>query len=1145
MKEALKKISDIDPSVTANALQFIASGPDSNIWVGASAGSGKTKVLTERVLRLLLPDAKRKGANPASILCITFTKAAASEVLERIMRYLRDWAIIPDQKLDEELEKLLGSPPTRQQHEAARALFARILEVPGGMKIMTIHAFCQSVLARFPMEAGLPPSFEVMDEAESKALMTSIRHSIIKDIHASTATTELKNAFSKLATLKNAAELEKLLSSMANERGRLETLRRSYGTQEKILAALAGLLSVDPCVDDLKLQAQFESHIPAAALKTVIPLLEADVKTNIGHAKKLSDYLAGYGSLDDYRSVFLTEAGPPRKACGIVCKNDDIQKLFADEAERLIALDSKLRNYETYASTSALLVFSYAALDAYENEKHIRNRLDYEDLIEKTKTLLSSDGIHWVHYKLDGGIDHILVDEAQDTNPSQWAIITALYDEFYDGTSSREPLKRTTFVVGDEKQSIYSFQRADPAVFETMRTRLEEKASHAQEKFENVPMRISFRSSPAILRFVDSVFSNTEMQHGVTRDGMNHTAFHSGKGGMVEIWPLFEAPERKKKDAWSLPQETVSAGNPVYELSEKIALTIRRMLDDPQEKLISQDRPVRAGDIMILLSKRKPFADAILKALRKYAIPVNGIDRMLLMKQLAVLDILAALEFILLPDDDLNLATLLKSPLIGWDDERLYPYAHKRKTTLWQALRDDARCEETVRWLSGLLSNEGNVSKILHGILYLPCPADAQSGIKAMMARLGHDIADPLHELLARADRYDMTDNRGLQGFVHDARNDETDLKRQIDEGGDTVRLMTVHGSKGLEAPIVFLPDTIKSTGTGAQGETVLWPPAASGNNDGLPLWAPNAASRADIYKKRIADRREREDEEYKRLLYVALTRAAERLYIGGANKYAKNKADRVSSWYDRCVSPFANGLLDNVEEVGDGSLRIKSPQTDPIKRKEKDIDNPDIPVEKPDWLFRAGPKPDKPPKPLTPSKPENDEPAALSPLYGDTAWRFQRGKLIHTLFQFLPDIPEHHRAKKASDWLAKPAHGLKKDTQDEILASVMRVLEDPSFAAVFSPSARAEVPLTGLLHTDRIVSGQLDRLLVTNEAVKIIDFKTNRPAPKSKSDIPEAYKSQMRTYRDLLGAIWPDRPIHCALLWTDGPDLMDITDTL
>lgn len=1134
----------------ANILQHQATEPNTPVWVGASAGSGKTTVLVNRLLRLMLPNENGIASDPSRILCTTFTKAGASEVMERVVRVLRQWAIDTDEDLNKKVETLLQAKPNDAQIKRARSLFARVIETPGGMKIMTIHAFCQSVLARFPMEAGLPAGFEVMTESESRQRLRDVRRNLIARFELNkTEDKDLKAAFELLSTLRNADQIEDLMERMMAERGRLRALLTRHNTIEGLEAAIYKALKATPGTTKQSLLDEFISNINEDDIRHLSTRLGQDNKTNIKKAESIALFLSTDDQtqvFDHYKSAFLTKTeGTIAKPTGLLKDDASLLNIYTNEGERLQKLDTDLCDLATAESTATLMRFSAAVLDLYEAEKNKQNQLDFEDLIDRTRRLLSAGGVNWVQYKLDGGIDHILVDEAQDTNPDQWDIITALYDEFYDGTGAREPLTRTTFVVGDEKQSIFSFQRADPRVFDAQHDRLEHRTADAQMSLRTVPMRISFRSAPSILQMVDAVFEPIEMRQGVLQnpaEPMHHDAMRTGKAGHVELWPLIKRAEKQPREAWALPLKADSAENPITQMAEQIAKKIRALLDDPKEILESKARRIRAGDIMILLSKRPPLAEAVLKALRDQNIPVNGIDRMVVTKQLAVRDALAAIAFTLQPGDDLNLAALLKSPFIGMNEDQLFNLANGRgKRTLWQTLKE--RNDVTAKWLSSLLEREGgHVASFLHCLLYTSCPADNRSGMRALMQRLGEDVRDPIQELLARADLFDMTDTRGLQGFLQDAQDDESELKRDQQDSADRVRVMTVHGSKGLEAPIVFMPDTIRSTTRATTNDAIFWPDRTDTN--GVPLWVGSADTAADLYTQRKADYKTRENEEYRRLLYVALTRAADRLYISGVQKSDDGRTDRDNSWYFACEA--------GIQKVGheeNGIWILKNRQTDPVKAETETAATKAENTNLPNWMLSPAPTPESPPRPLMPSKPENDDPAVMSPLFGDISHRYKRGLIIHTLFQFLPDLDKNIRRDRAAEWLKQPAHSLKTSEQEEILTAVFNVLDSKDFETLFTAQAKAEVPLTGHIKkpdgTHAIVSGQIDRLLVDGDTVTVLDYKTNRPAPKSTEDVPEAYRKQLRTYRDLLVSIWPDKSIRCALLWTDGPALMDVTDTL
>jgi len=1145
--DALRIPADIDPKSEATLRQHRAGNPLIPVWVEASAGSGKTKVLVDRMLRLMLPSAGRHACSPGTILCITFTKAAAAEVMERVTKRLREWTIAPDTDLHASLTDLLGSAPTAEQAKLARSLFAQVLDTPGGMKIMTIHAFCQSVLARFPLEAGLPSGFEMMDDAQARALMRDVRRTLIAELMQDNADTKLKSAFQYLSALLTIDDLEFLMEKLSGERSRLHDIVTAFGSVDALCDGIDTHLGVEDSTTDEGLIAAFFDALPRDALQAMCPVLQGDNKTNQKYAGILGAALSGPVTLDHYSGAFLKKDGDPYQPNGILKSDPGLLNSWTSECERLQALMQQRKGVYTATCTKSLLRFGIAALDRYEHEKRRRNLSDFEDLIALTKDLLSDGGVHWVQYKLDQGIDHILVDEAQDTNPDQWDIITALYEEFYSDSSMRDDRPRTTFVVGDEKQSIYSFQRADPRIFAYQHDRLDEITKPLQgTEQQTIYLNASFRSGAAILQFVDTVFAPQAMMQGVVRlesGRIEHRAADSGKAAHVEIWPLVKTESRRSKnsdpaawdDAWVVP------GSAVQALAERMATTIKNWLDTG-EMLESQGRPIRPADILILLAKRAPLAEPVLRALRAAHIPVTGIDRMVLSDQISVQDALAALSFALAPDDDLILATLLKSPFIGASEQILFDIAHGREGTLWESLRTNRDCRSMADWLSGLIAISGSAtpSAFLHHVFYRPCPADNVSGMRAMLHALGSDAIDPLQELLARADGYALSGTAGLQGFLNEAQSDTSEIKRQMDASGNRVRLMTVHGAKGLEAPIVFLPDTIRTNRSKNDVDMLQFParkPAETTPRK-VPLWAADRKNAAPVLTERLQYAIERGEEEYRRLLYVALTRPAERLYIAGAQAGTDGSVD-PQSWYFSCADAFDQLKL--VQNGDDGIRFIRNAQTSEIKDKQKSAIRAANDVPLPGWAFKSAPAPEFPPKPLMPSKPEGMEPGTLSPLSGMNEARFKRGRLIHTLFQFLPELPANDRRVRASEWLARPVHKLTDTQQHEILDAVMRVLENPGFANLFGPQARAEVPVTGMMG-NTVVSGQIDRLMVADDEIVILDYKTNRPAPATREGVSPVYKTQLRLYRDLLKKVYPNKDIRAVLLWTDGPRLMDMT---
>jgi ATP-dependent helicase/nuclease subunit A len=1135
-----------------------AADPAASVWVGASAGTGKTRVLTERVLRLLLG-----GTPPEKILCITFTRAAAAEMAERIGATLRRWAVMGEADLQRALFDLAGVRPTRADERQARRLFARVLDTPGGMKIMTIHAFCQSLLRRFPLEAGLPPHFELMEERQAVELLAGVRDRLFRDPDP-----DLAAAIGEVTAKANEEAFAGLMAELARERGRLARLLEAHGGIAGLAKRIDGAfgLAAGESEASIVMQACRDEAFDGAGLARAAEALLTGSKTDRERGDRIAAWLADPagrgGGFAAYAAAFLTRNG---KGDGIqrlmtkalALENPDALAALQAEQLRVAQVVERRRAAIVARSTEALMAIGEAIVAGYQAEKRRRSLIDYDDLVLAAVDLLERTGAApWVLYKLDGGIDHILVDEAQDTNPDQWRVISALTAEFFAGLGAREQ-PRTVFAVGDEKQSIFSFQRADPAEFARMRGHFAHAAEAAAKPWARVGLDVSFRSTAPVLQFVDAVFADERARDGLFLEAarpLRHGVQRIGQGGLVELWPLVTADGPEPAGPWSLPTEQGRRDNPAAELARRIAATVRGWLDGG-EMLESRGRPIRPGDILVLVRTRNAFFAELVRALKEAGVPVAGMDRMKLVEQLAVMDLLALAEFLLLPEDDLSLATVLKSPLIGLSEDALFDLAHARQGSLWRALRRDAEDEGAAEggaaagaaaWLAGLLDRvdfERPFELFAH-VLAAPCPADAQSGRRAMLGRLGGEAEDPLDELLSLALAFEARHVPSLQGFLHWIRAGEIEVKREMESADSRVRIMTVHGAKGLEAPVVFLPDTTRLPKP-VQGGTLLWPDAP----DGIPVWVPprddeDERSRAvrQAYERRVA-------QEYARLLYVALTRARDRLYVCG---YAGERAVPEDCWYRFCQAAVQR--LDGVETEPAGwpagpeedpalLARFRAVQTVPPEEEER-APSPAAVEPLPDWVLADPPREPEPPRPLSPSRPEEADPPVRSPLGPDDGSRYRRGRLVHALLQRLPEAPPEDRAEAARRYLARPVHGLAPEEAAEIAAETLAVLETPEFAPLFGPDSRAEVPLAGLV-AGRPMAGQVDRLVVEESRVLVVDYKTSRPPPVRESDVHPAYVRQMALYRGALRGVFPGRTVVCALLWTDGPVLMALSDRL
>jgi ATP-dependent helicase/nuclease subunit A len=1147
----------------ATRQQQLAADPRHSVWVSASAGTGKTKVLTDRVLSLLL-----QGTPPNRLLCLTFTKAAASEMMTRVVQRLSDWATRADDALRNDLHDLRGRKPEQQDLVRARQLFATVLDAPGGLKIQTIHAFCQSLLSRFPLEAEIAPHFSVIDAATAEELRREAREAVLARTRASDLGGAVDPALAAaLATVTDhvqETEFAKLLADLTDERGRVGRMIDLHGGSAgggvtRLIETIAARLGLPP--DTTPDAVRAEAMTLDAALER--DLRQAAAALARGSAKDqacgavIGDFLdraaARHDAYASYRAVFFTDKGEIRvkfasKAC--LAAAPALGGILEAEADRLARLEARLKSAIMLEATAALLRLGAALLAAYETAKRNRVALDYDDLILKTRDLLRSDGgCSWVLYKLDGGLDHILIDEAQDTNPEQWEVVQALAEEFFAGDGvARAP--RTIFAVGDAKQSIFSFQRADPAAFERMREHFKRRVDEAEQQWREIPLDVSFRSTDAVLRAVDAVFRQPVARDGVV-DGaaLEHVPSRDGHAGLVELWPLAPLPALASVDDWQPPLTRESAQSPVVRAARLVARQIHALCG-PGTELESRGRPIGAGDILVLVRRRTFFVEELVRALKELGIPVAGVDRMVLTDQLAVMDLLALGRFLLLPEDDLTLACLLKSPLIGFDDDALFRLAHERPGNLWtalgQAAAEDARCAAAHAYLAELLAAADFAPpfELFSRVL------GRDGGRARLLARLGEEANDPIDELLGQCLVYERGHVPSLQGFLHWLERGGLEVKRDTDVGPrDEVRIMTVHGAKGLQAPIVILADTMQKP---AEPQRLLWPEPPERGLPWGPLWVPRT-KHGDALAGRLRQRADAaRDREYRRLLYVALTRAEDRLYVVG---WPSRRAAPSDCWYNLVEAGLAALAGQGAERVEFdfgplGFAEWRGPGWR-LRRDQSAVPAPgalpSIAIaperEFPAWV-RLAPRPEPAPtRPLAPSRPEA-APPVRSPLGDDDGSRFRRGLLIHRLLQTLPELPEARRAAAGRRFLGQAQHGLAAGAAEALLAESLRVMDAPGFAPLFGPGSQAEVPLVGRLGTT-VVAGQIDRLAVSAERVLILDYKTNRPPPRRVEEVAAVYLRQLATYRALVRRIYPNRAVEAALLWTDGPSLMMVPGDL
>lgn len=1104
-----------------------ASDPDYCVWVAASAGTGKTKVLTDRVLRLLL-----EGVPAGRILCLTFTNAAAAEMANRVHRELEKWVVLDDAALDGAIEALHGRCD-KDLRNHARTLFAQVLDTPDGLKIQTIHSFCQMLMRRFPLEANIAPHFKVIDEQTSEELLGEAWLRLLSDKKEQNPATV--KAIADVAGWVHDSTFGELIKELIGKRDCLNYMWDTYKTEgviDRVYQTLGVARGDDE--DSLLFEVCRDEACDVKGLREACGLLSGSSGKN---PKKLAAQLASWLALDvagragqfaAYVDAFLTTEGEPR----VKLTNGDCEAAedaLRHEQQRLIRVNDRLKSLRIAQRTEKLLHIAESVLALYKKSKEMRAFLDYNDLIITSAHLLKRpDVAPWVLYKLDGGVDHILVDEAQDTSPQQWSVIEAICEEFFSGDTARDK-KRTIFVVGDEKQSIFRFQGADPAEFSRMQRFFAAQVQNAEKQWRSVNLDMSFRSTAPVLQCVDAVFAQTQVKAAITlqAEAIEHQTHRTGQAGRVELWPLVEVEKDEKLIPWQMPVESRPDNSAKRVLAEKLAATIADWLAN-KRMLVAKGRPVQPGDIMILVRTRTDLVEMLVKSLKQRDVPVAGVDRMILTDHLAVMDLMALGEFLLLPEDDLTLAVVLKTPFVGLSEEELFELAHGRgKASLWEALKVKKNASTSYKhayeYLSLLLAKVDFAAPFeLYSYVL-----EVTQGRKKLMGRLGYEVNDPVDEFLALALQYESTHAPSLQGFLHWLASGQTQIKRDLDQGQNEVRIMTVHGSKGLQAPIVFLPDT---TGVPADKEKLLWP----GGDDPLMVWPGNKAEMNELCGEIRRANHDQEYQEYLRLLYVALTRGEDELYITG---YVGRGAVPDKAWY-----PLVKQAMQTIATQGEDDIwRLASEQQVAHVHVGEGMAGGVADQALPDFAVNLPAKEPVPPSPLMPSRPSGEEPAVASPLSGDGALR---GKVIHMLLQYLPEVDVAQREALALRFLARYAAHFDEAQRQAMLASTLAILDDVRFSALFGPGSKAEVPVAGLVG-DHVISGQIDRLVVTDDEVLIVDYKTGRIPPASQADVPAYYIRQMALYKAALEKIYPDRQVKCVLVWTEGPILTPLDDQL
>ena len=1159
--------------------QATASDPSLSVWVSANAGSGKTFVLARRVIRLLLD-----GNDPSRLLCLTFTNAAAAEMANRVFAELGKWVSLDDVELAKVLTELTDKVPDEALIRRARALFALALDTPGGLKIQTIHAFCESLLHQFPLEANISGHFRVLEEDGQASLLAAARRQTIAAMEHEAVQSPVAGQsgtawFATLLEMATDAQIDKALDELVKQRepfrqwtgGDVDGAMEPAWARQQMNAGMAAT--------DIMAEALADSALDDATLEAIAKTAsETGGSTNENFARLAGEYLNA-GDVDTrYRlrsAIYLTQKGTARAAIitkPALKKTPEAEALLDEEKARVLAGEQRLTIWRTLKASHALFRLADAVLERYEKLKRQRGFADFDDLINATANLLlRSDVGLWVQYKLDRGIDHVLVDEAQDTSPVQWQIVNAIVADFFSGEGAARR-NRTVFAVGDEKQSIYSFQGADPKEFTSQRNMLGGRSQDAGKSFKPLELHLSFRSVPDVLEAVDTVFKDAgnfrglgEAAEGV-ESGTVHSAIRASHGGEVRIWPCYAKAKAPETDSWLDPPDALQGDDPQVRLANRIADTIGEWMRN-DEKLPGRKEKLRSGDILILVRRRDRFVTAMVRALKERELAIAGADRLKLTEHVAIEDLMAVGRVMLMPEDDLSLAAILKSPLFGHDDDMLIRLCAKRE--------GEPLCDH----LKLLAEGGGTEASVAAGIVrrlerwrrlaqihsvhdFYARLLGEEGGRRAMTGRLGSEAEEVIDAFMQSALEHDLQMATGLDGFLAMLDRSQPEIKRNADMKRDEIRVLTVHAAKGLEAPVVFLVDPCSKAHSASHRPAVV----QSGEGAEESWYWHLSGNPVEPVAARYAQIEEAAEEEYRRLLYVGMTRAADRLIVCG---YRGVNEPRHDHWHQM----VSNALLPQAEERGSHSgdaehiWRSPKPDIQAATRREVPLEEtndagPASPEEaRPDWLFSPVPAEKPLERPLSPSRaiellqPSQGDTAPFAPsvetekIYDDAVatgrgFALERGNAIHALLQFLPDLEPDKRDAALFGWLAaQAAHW--PDEQREVAAKQVRaILENEMLENLFAPDSRAEANIAGYVKVGGkpvLVSGQIDRLAITEDEIVIADYKSNRDVPESAEDVPLGYVVQLALYRALMREIHPSKQVRGLLIWTETGSVTEL----
>ena len=1055
---------------TAEYKQWLASDPENSVFVSASAGTGKTKVLTDRFLRLML-----SGVKPTNILCITFTKAAANEMLERIKKRLQKWTLIDDNTLEEDLYILIKSTVTKEHITIAKSLYNTFLYDIERIKITTIHAFCMMVLKKFPETYS-----------EKHEIITTFKQQVLFD-----------RVSKKIFSAQNEAIIQDsidLLGKHFEHNSIIERIKSVIYSKTNFFNYLEQFDSIVSLIKDIYLEHNalfgqcytqlLKSFIQKINLKkdSVDCILNANEKIgfklchwlNKDEPFKISNFL-------EYIHIFLKEDG--NRKTRLVKKafteaRPSIYKMLLEEQDNVYNFFIQYKNQLTAQINQSFIILINYFLTIYSKYKTNQKYLEYDDIILNTIELLNnSENAQSVLYDIDITIDHILIDEAQDTNQLQWRLIQAVSNDFFSGNSTEK--QKTIFIVGDYKQSIYGFQGATPSIFENIKTQYKQQVLNSGNNWQEIDMQTSFRTTQPVLDLVNQTFSKKKdsLLKGLAQTPFNieHKAFRAGDGYATNLPITKRNKDKKNNTKWAIPKTDQSSQCIESETAIGIINKVEELINS-NKNLHGHDKQITPGSIMILVRKRSKVMYKIISECKKRNIPIENKDKLFANDNLIIQDILSLLKFILLPNDDLNLAGLLKTPIIGINEGELFQLAYNRQgTSLWQHIQQSKPAFHD--YLLSLVDfyQHNTVYDLILKVMY------QDNKIKEFSKRLGNEAADVICSFIEYITNFETTTpNFTLQKFIYELECSNVQLQSS-NNNSDSIKIMTIHGSKGLQSPIVFLADSASSEQS--PNESIFYH-----NNK---IYFSNSRHLNSLTLEEVKkEAKELDKSENLRLLYVAMTRAEDELYLCG---WENNKLDK--SWY-----AIIESILDNQEEpIRKNAINTQRPSQSQDNLTIKQISKY--------------------------SKEQNIIPATT--LNSDNE-SMNRGTIIHKLLHELPLI-------KKDQWNEYIKNSYN-EADDTFIQQITKTLNDYKYI-FFGNNIYSELAMIGQIN-GKIKSIVVDKMIISDKQIQIIDFKTDELIP---DNIPGSYIKQLTSYKQLVSKRYQKKIISCGILWTSNQKLQFI----